>query len=358
MLIVDDSITVRSALSRIVASRPDMEVVGMASSAEVALDQLGKISCDVILLDLEMPGMGGFNALPRLLEAAGDAAVIVVSSLTTRGAEPTVRALAMGAADTWAKPSSGQFDDRYRGALLRRIYELGHPRRKQGGVQNAALGAHRAAAEAQVERAPANATRGGASFTMSVLAIGASTGGIHALSRFFAHYGDNLTAPILVTQHLPGSFMPVFASQVANMARRPAVVASEGMVIEPGRAHIAPGDGHLMVKRQDDKLVIHIGRQSVASGCCPSVDPMLESLAKTVGRSAVAVILSGMGRDGSIGAGTLAQAGGTVLAQDAESCAVYGMPRGVVEAGLASLVAPPEDMAEAIGRRGRVVSWK
>lgn len=337
VMVIDDSITARSALARTIEERRGMTVVATAGSAEVGLELLDDRRVDVILLDLEMPGMGGLKALPSILAKSLGAKVLVVSSLTTAGAEPTLAALAMGAADTLAKPSSGSFGDEYRRELLGKIVALA----RQGGAA--------AAAEAQVlspvRPARASRTRPG------VIAIGASTGGIHALGRFFGALPRTVDTPILVTQHLPNAFMPVFARQISTMSGRPALVAQDGMPLKPGEVLIAPGDGHLMLRETRGEIVVAIGNFLAPSGCCPSVDPMLEAVARHFGAAGLGVVLSGMGRDGSLGARTLSEAGGTLLAQDEDSCAVFGMPRGIVEGGLAAATSPPENLAAFVAQR-------
>lgn len=339
VMVIDDSITARSALARTIEARRDMTVVATAGSAEVGLELLDDRRVDVILLDLEMPGMGGLKALPAILAKAMGAKVLVVSSLTTAGAEPTLAALAMGAADTLAKPSAGNFGEEYRGELLGKITALAR--------HNAVSGAR----DSLSPKSPAARPMRGARAKPGVIAIGASTGGIHALGRFFGSLPHSVTAPILVTQHLPQAFMPVFARQIAAMSGRPALVAEEGMPLKSGTVLIAPGDGHLMLRESKGGLVVTIEDFAAPSGCRPSVDPMLESVARHFGAAGLGVVLSGMGRDGSIGAKVLSDAGGILLAQDEDSCAVFGMPRGIVEAGLAAVTSPPEDLAAFITQR-------
>lgn len=355
VMLIDDSITARSALARTIEARRDMTVVATAGSAEVGLEMLDDKQVDIILLDLEMPGMGGLKALPRILAKARDARVLVVSTLTTAGAEPTLAALAMGAADTLAKPSAGNFGEEYRGELIGKIVALTRDRRRIARREQVpvAENIHQAPAipepedSEQVRARPALRSK----VRPGIIAIGASTGGIHALGRFFGSLPPSVVAPILVTQHLPGAFMPVFARQISTMSGRVARVAAEGMPVNPGEILIAPGDGHLMLRETRDGIVVTIGDFAAPSGCCPSVDPMLESVARHYGAAGLGVVLSGMGRDGSIGARQLSAVGGILLAQDEESCAVFGMPRGIVEAGLSASTRPPEELAEFIARR-------
>ena len=193
---------------------------------------------------------------------------------------------------------------------------------------------------------------------LRLLAIGASTGGIHALGTFFTALPDRIGVPILVTQHLPPAFMTVFARQLSLAAKREAVVAEDGTDLLPDRIVVAPGEAHLLVDEVNGKLVARLLKTKVASGCMPSVDPMLSSAAAVLGCGALGVILTGMGRDGAEGARRLVEAGGLVMAQDEASSAVWGMPRAVADAGLACAILPPEKLARRIASRVEEASCK
>lgn len=336
VMIVDDSLTVRTIFRRMVEGDQQMEVAATASSAERAIAQLNSVPVDVVLLDLEMPGMGGLEALPALLEAGGEAEILVVSSLTDDGAEATMAALSMGAADTMLKPRPGGFTDDYRAQLLGKIRALGgtvEPSEKEH-IEHSKPPSAQATTQ---DRKHAE-----------LVAIGASTGGIHAINVLLRNLPADFRTPILITQHLPASFVPVFARQVEMVSAKRTVIAEEGTEIAPGMIAIATGHGHLVTRRVGDLLVTRTSTKPARSGCMPSVDPMLSSIAEACDGHALAVILSGMGRDGSEGAHELVAAGGTVFAQDAETSAVWGMPGAVAKAGLTRLVAPPEKLSEAI----------
>lgn len=334
VLIVDDSPTVRAVLSRVIAGEADLCVAAEASNAEAALAVLTQAVPDVILLDLDMPGMGGLDAIPQLIELASPARVLVVSSLTVRGAEQTLAALTLGAADTMAKPKPGKFDKDYRATLLRKVRLLGRvAKRARGTVVPPASPALRPHGKEKPE----------------VLAIGASTGGIHALAQLLGTLSRRVNVPILVTQHLPGTFIDAFARQLRQASGRGAEVALEGAALVPGEILIAPGNAHLTVAtRASGRPVIKLQDGPVASGCRPSVDPMFTSCAAVFGGHAMGVVLSGMGRDGVEGAARLVAAGGTILAQDSASSAVWGMPGAVAAAGLASALLPPDQIAERV----------
>jgi len=343
VMIVDDSLTVRTVFSRLVESDPALEVASTASNAERAIAILRDKPVDVILLDLEMPGMGGLEALPTILKTAESAKVLVVSSLTEDGAEHTVAALSMGAADTMLKPRPGEFDETYRTILIEKIKAL-------GGAQKAA--------RREANKPTEIASPSGTAKPPEVIAIGASTGGIHALNILLRGLPPQFDTPLLVTQHLPTNFIPVFARQVEMAAARKTVIAEDGVPIRRGEIAIATGHSHMVIERRGSELIARTATEPAKSGCRPSVDPMLTSLANNLDGRALAVILSGMGKDGCEGAADLVSAGGAVIAQDAESSAVWGMPGAVAKAGLASAVLPPEGLLKEILERSGVAAWK
>lgn len=352
VMIVDDSLTVRTIFKRMVESDGAMEVVGTAASAERAIAQLGSTPADVILLDLEMPGIGGLEALPELLRRAEGGQVLVVSSLTQDGAEHTVSALSMGAADTLLKPRPGGFNEDYRAQLLGKIRALGQrgdiaPAPGEPGEAPLVRGQAASPAPARPGRVLTGATRLSGR-KPEVIAIGASTGGIHALNLLLRRLTPQFDLPILITQHLPPSFIPVFARQVEIACARPAIIADEGTEIRRGEIAIATGHGHMLVRRRGDRLVTRTSCEPARSGCMPSVDPMFASLAEACEGRVLAVVLSGMGRDGLEGAHAIVEAGGTIFAQDPETSAVWGMPGAVAKAGLCSLVGTPEEIGDQL----------
>ncbi|WP_247712194.1 chemotaxis-specific protein-glutamate methyltransferase CheB [Qipengyuania qiaonensis] len=341
VMIVDDSLTVRTVFSRMIKLEHDMSVVATASTAESGIAELAAANPHVMLLDLEMPGMGGIEALPKILEAAPETKVLVISSLTADGAEATVKALSLGAADTMLKPRPGGFNDDYRSNLLGKIRALKGIKPEE---------AARVVATAPLTRSATKAPQ--------VVAIGASTGGIHALNLFLRQVPKNFDLPILITQHLPASFIPVFANQMEMAADRQTVLADEGVEIQRGRIYIAPGHGHMVVRKSAGRHVLGLAYHPVKSGCTPSVDPMFETLAEAFDGHVAGVLLSGMGRDGTEGAQSIVAAGGTVFAQNAETCAVWGMPRAVTELGLAAAVLPPAELADKLIASAGASAWK
>ena len=340
VMLVDDSLTVRTVFSRMLAKEADLSVVATASTAERGLDELRAQAVDVVLLDLEMPGMGGLEALPKILALSPSTKVLVISSLTAEGAEHTVEALRMGAADTMLKPRPGGFNDDYRDQLLGKVRAL-----KGMGVE-------------EVRRASVRPASRRAGKRPQVVAIGASTGGIHALNLFLRKLPKDFELPILITQHLPASFIPVFARQMEVASGRQAILADEGVEIRRGNLVIAPGHGHMVVHRKGTRHVTGLAYHPVKSGCMPSVDPMFETLAEAYDGEVAGVLLSGMGRDGTDGAVSIVNAGGSIYAQDAHSCAVWGMPRAVTEMGLTTAALPPEELAETVLASAGAQAWR
>ena len=331
VLIVDDSAVARAVLARMLNEGGRFAVAGAVANAEAALAFLDSDRVDAIVLDLEMPGLDGYAALPALLAASAGAQVLVVSSACASSAAATLRALECGAADTLVKPGIGNFGGTFARTLEERLLRL--------------LGEPVANDPAPRKPAPGD--------DFDIVAIGASTGGIHALSLLLRELGPTRTQPILITQHLPAAFSPYFAAQVAALASRPCDVAEDRMRIRPGRIVVAPGDAHMTVVPLSDGAAIRLSSRPADSGCLPSVDPMLSSVGAVYGARALAVILSGIGRDGATGAAAIARAGGAIVAQDQPSSVVWGMPGTIVRRGLADAVLDPAAIGALIasGRR-------
>lgn len=333
VLIVDDSAVARAVLTRIIEGSGRFTVAAAVPDAPRALEVLRDTRVSLVLLDLEMPRVHGLAALPDLLAAARGARVLVVSSACEDGASATIEALARGAADTLVKPPSGAAFGRFAEALIGRLERLadsGEPH--------------------EVARVPFASL----AVPAEVIAIGASTGGIHALARLLGALDPAVQTPILVTQHLPLAFSRHLAAQIAVFARRACTVATDGEPLREGTVLVAPGDAHLTCARSGGRVIVRLSHEAQANGCLPSVDPMFSSVAAVFGASALGIVLSGMGRDGSAGAREIRQRGGTVMVQDQASSVIWGMPKAVFSAGHASLVLPPEAIGAALlpSRRG------
>ena len=337
-MLVDDSLVVRSILERIVDQRAGLEVCTSVASAHDALAFLAREPVDVVVLDIEMPGMSGIDALPHILTRAAKARVLILSSNCVEGGPAAIEALALGASDTLAKPGRGSFSGRFAEVLTDRIMSLGNQEDFPAPVP---VGERRAP--------PPVALAVGSDQPIECIAVAASTGGIPAFANFLANLDPRVTAPILLTQHLPDAFMEFYAKQIATMTERMVSVAQAGMTVEKGHIYLAPGDAHLRVVANGRLHQIALDHRVVDNGCCPSADPMLDSVADVYGKGGVAVILSGMGRDGAIGAARLKEAGGTIFAQAPESCVIWGMPGAVAKAGIAAATLNPDAIALMLG---------
>ncbi len=357
VLIVDDSVVARSVLGRMVEGTRRFRVAAAYSDVRAALEYLKTNSVDIILLDIEMPGIDGITALPDVIAAGRGAKVLIVSSSAEQGAAVTVQALALGAADTLVKPGIGAFGGRFAEVLEERLSRLleAHvhalPEPAAQPVQAEPV-YHAYAEPAAVAHHPTYQFPVQAPDNFDLVAIGASTGGIHALSQLLRAIPASFRVPILVTQHLPVSFMSYFATQLAVLGGRPCEVATDRMRIRAGRIIVAPGDAHMRVVRMSEGAAIRLTHEKALSGCMPSVDPMFESVAEVFGARALGVVLSGMGRDGCEGAKDLVEAGAKVFAQDRASSVVWGMPGAVANAGRVSAILPPDEIGRLIARGG------
>ena len=343
VMIVDDSPIARSVLARMISTHRDLSVEALAANAGEALDKLETARIDVVLLDLEMPGTSGFEALPQILERGRGARVLTVSSLCEDRAEATVKALALGAADTLPKPGTGNFGGRFSEVLADRV-------RRIGRAEPASPRFDESDAPILLRPMPVH--------PLGCLALGASTGGLHALAAFLKALPGPIGVPILITQHLPPLFVPFFTRQIEAASGRRATVAEDGDMLLPDQILVAPGEAHLGLGRSGSHRRVRLCHSPASSGCRPSVDPMFWSVAESFGCNGLAVVFSGMGRDGLVGAARLVQSGGAVLVQDRATSAVWGMPRAVAEAGLASAILPPAELAARIAARAGAKPWR
>ncbi|QLC21615.1 chemotaxis-specific protein-glutamate methyltransferase CheB [Parasphingopyxis sp. CP4] len=343
VLIVDDSAVARLIMQRVISETEQFRVGGHAGSAEDALRQLQTKQVDLVVLDIEMPGMNGIEAIPHIIRQSNNTPILIVSSHAREGAESSVRAMAMGASDIALKPSGPDENAKFAETLQRKMIRLTEARRVHP------IAGERVAKRAHVQPVPVK------SFERPIqcLAIGASTGGIHALSQFFKELPRDVAVPIFVTQHLPADFIVYFARQLASISGRKAVPAFDGQLVTGDEIMIAPGDAHLTVEQIDGQLRVIFDHAPAPHGYCPSVDPMLSSVAQVYGEGAIGVVLTGMGRDGALGTAELAKLGGEILVQDPDSSVIWGMPGAVANQGIANLVAPPITIAQHIAERAR-----
>ena len=332
VMICDDSAVIRGAIARILCAGPGIEVVARVANGRAALDALRVHDVDVVVLDIEMPVMDGMTALPLLLSASPGLAVIIASTRTTRGADISLRALRLGAADTMSKPDAetAASDQRFGAELVAKVLGLARLRRSRTAPAPVPAGI-------MLRTPPCLPPR--------LLAIGSSTGGPNALFTLVQALGPDLRVPVVITQHMPAAFTPILARHIDRLGVLACAEAQDGEPILPGRILLAPGARHLLVRKRGTQLVVQLSDGPAEQFCRPAVDPMLRSASAALGGRVLAAILTGMGQDGLAGARQVIQDGGGVVAQDEATSVVWGMPGAVAKAGLACAVLALPQMA-------------
>jgi two-component system, chemotaxis family, protein-glutamate methylesterase/glutaminase len=354
VMIVDDAVVVRGLVSRWLEEE-GFQVVASLRTGRDAVNQIERANPDVVVLDVEMPELDGISALPLLLEKKRDLVVIMASTVTRRNAEVSLRALALGAADYVPKPETNRgitTSPEFRRELIEKIRHLGGRRRGRGSpparvaLRPAGTAAERAAAgPAAIKLRPFSA------LVPRALLIGSSTGGPQALNAVISRIGPIVDAvPVLITQHMPPMFTTILAEHLARSAERPAREAADGEPIRAGTIYVAPGGRHMRVAQHNGAAVIALDDGPLVNFCRPAVDPLFASAARLYGCGALAVILTGMGTDGALGAGDIAAAGGSVIAQDEATSVVWGMPGSAAHAGVCSAVLPLDEIAPRLLR--------
>lgn len=314
--VVDDSSFVRRAITRLLRDEPRLEVVGTAATGEELLAHLAAWRPQVVTLDLAMPGMGGLATLDRLMESR-PTPVIILSTHSGRGAPQTIEALHRGAVDFIDKQRYSLMDfDALRRVLVEKIVE----------VHGAALG-ERSAEE--VQRAPARAARSPVR-RVRLVAVGASTGGPPAIQRILETFREPLPVPVVIAQHMPPGFTRAFADRLNAHLPFPVREAADGEWLDQGTVYVAPAGRHFQIRGPADRLRAEVVRDGGESLYSPSVDRLFGSACRALGGEVIAVLLSGMGRDGARGLLALKQAGAYTIAQDEATCVVYGMPAAAV----------------------------
>ena len=339
VLVVDDSLLLRNALSRALDEDADLEVIGAAKDAYEAREMIKRLAPDVLTLDIEMPGMSGLVFLRNLMRLH-PMPVVMVSTHTTKGAKVTLEALELGAFDVVAKP--------FGGASLN----------VQGYAQEI-IEKVKAAAKAPVRRLAdqrASGALGGAAVSTGgrkladpsrVIAIGASTGGTEAVRVVLDALPSDIPG-VVITQHIPGAFSEQFAQRLNRSSKLQVKEAEDGEPIKPGFAYVAPGNLHLLVTRSGGVLRCTLSDAPPVSKHKPSVDVLFDSVAKAIGDKAVAVLMTGMGKDGAEGLLHLRQAGAVTICQDEKTSVVWGMPGEAVRMGASERIIPLKNIAEEI----------
>jgi two-component system, chemotaxis family, protein-glutamate methylesterase/glutaminase len=345
ILIVDDSAVIRKVLSDGLAGDAALEVVGTAANGRIALSKIPQVHPDLVTLDVEMPEMNGLETLAEIRKIYPKLPVIMFSTLTERGASTTLDALALGASDYVTKPSNtGSLD-----VTLCQLRDQLIPKIKALCEAPPTIHAPAVAPAARVRLAP---PRSAGDFSrIDVLAIGTSTGGPNALADLLPGIPASFPVPIVIVQHMPPLFTRLLAGRLNSGSGLTIREGVAGEILRPGEAWIAPGDFHMTVEKKGVSAVLALNQDQPENFCRPAVDPMFRSVAKVFGASALAVVLTGMGSDGTNGAQHIKEKGGQVLAQDRASSVVWGMPGQIVASGLADATYPLGAMAAEIGRR-------
>jgi two-component system, chemotaxis family, protein-glutamate methylesterase/glutaminase len=342
VMVVDDAVVVRGLVSRWIEEEPGLVLAASVRTGRDAVCQMERAHPDVVVLDVDMPELDGISALPLLLEKNRDLVVIMASTLTRRNAEVSLRALSLGAADYIPKPETNHgitTSATFRRELIDKIRQLGGQRRRRDGPALRAV-------EPAVAAPPSIKLRPFTALVPRVLVIGSSTGGPQALAQVVARLGPIVERiPVLITQHMPPTFTTILAEHLARASARPAYEPAHGEPIHPGTLYLAPGGKHMRVARRNAVPVIAIDEGPLVNFCRPAVDPLFSSVAQVWGSATLAVILTGMGSDGTQGAADIVAAGGSVIAQDEASSVVWGMPGSVAHAGWCSAVLPLDQIA-------------
>jgi len=351
VMLVEDSAVVRGMVRKWLEGIPDVVVVSSADNGQKAIDMVGSTRPDIIILDIEMPVMDGLTALPGILRNAPQAKVIISSTLSRKNAEVTLKAMSLGASDYITKPSfardGNDAREMFKQDLVRKVTGLAqspkHVRSSSEGSSSSWAAIPAADTAFKFRKASAIVPR--------VLVLGASTGGPAALTRVFEdlkpRFGD---VPVLVAQHMPPTFTALLGEKLARLSGLSGGEGVRDEPVVPGRLYVAPGGMHMRVTRKNNEIVIALDDGPPINHCRPAVDPLFESISKHYGNSALAAVLTGMGSDGAKGAAAIANAGGSVFAQDEASSVVWGMPGATAAAGACVALVELEKMGEKLGR--------
>lgn len=350
VLIVDDSAFMRNAISSMLSSDPEITIVGTAKDGLEAIDKVNQLKPDIVTMDVEMPRMDGLTALKNIMEK-NPIPVIMVSSLTVEGAKVTLEALELGAVDFIPKNLSDLSINivKIKELLIEKIKYIGEKGipRKILKTQGKPLQPKTFEPPKPIITPPSSRSIGDRK--VGIVAIGTSTGGPKALQSIIPNLPKDFPVPIIIAQHMPPNFTGPFADRLNQLSQIHVKEAQEGETIKAGTAYIAPGRGHMRLKRPKGlETVVNISENKEEYIYRPSVDAMMLSVAELFPGRALGVILTGMGNDGQKGLMALKKTGGRIFAQNEETCVVYGMPKAVVDVGIADKILSLEEIAGEI----------
>jgi two-component system chemotaxis response regulator CheB len=340
VIVVDDSALIRKLLAEIINSQPDMMTIGTAPDPLVAREMIRELNPDVLTLDVEMPKMDGLDFLERLMRLR-PMPVVMVSSLTERGSDATLRALELGAIDYVSKPKLD---------IVHGIKEYAEEIAEKIRTAAAAKPRMRPAAPSVPGARPVQSLSNRIVSTEKLIIVGASTGGTEAIKEFLIDMPSDCPG-ILITQHMPEAFTKSFAARLDSLCRISVKEAEDNERVLPGHAYVAPGNWHLLLRRSGANYMTQLSDGETVNRHRPSVDVLFRSAAEHAGKNAVGVILTGMGKDGALGMLAMKQAGAYNFAQDEASCVVFGMPKEAIAAGGADEVLPLGEIARGVIRQ-------
>ncbi len=337
VLIVDDSPFMRTLLRDILESQPEITVAGTAKNGVEAISKTKELQPDIVTLDVEMPEMNGIEAL-RIIMKENPLPVIMLSSYTREGADITLRALELGAVDYIFKPSQLVDMDiqSLKESLITKIIGL-----KNSNILRTENLIYRKSPEITFTESILNNIQ-------CIIGVGASTGGPSALKQFLISFPKNIPASILIVQHMPPNFTSSLARRLDSLCEINVKEGQKGEIMKPGCAYIAPGDYHMIVYEQGSNYRINLNTNEPVYGHRPSVDVLMNSICKLNLENKVGVIMTGMGRDGSVGLKKLKDKNGYIIAQNEETCVVYGMPKAAIEIGAVDKVLPLQEISYEI----------
>jgi two-component system chemotaxis response regulator CheB len=347
VVVVDDSAFMRKSLSLMLESSEEIKVVATARDGEEGYNLDKKFRPDIVTLDIEMPKMDGLTALKKIM-ADCPTAVIMISSISTEGAEATLKAMEYGAVDFIPKDLSYVNVDiiKKKEELIRKVKEIVRQRLFQDRIRKLQI----------TNKTAGTASTPSRNFSLpkinyQAVALGISTGGPMSLQKVLPILSDKIRIPIFIVQHMPPKFTKSLAERLNGLSAILVKEAEHDEIVKSGVAYIAPGGFHMGVKKNGSGFAaISISEQPATTLHRPSVDVMINSVLNIYGKSTLGVIMTGMGKDGLEGISKLKSLGGYSIAQNEETCVVYGMPRSVVEAGFADAILPLEEIAPAINK--------
>ncbi len=348
-MVVDDSVVIRGLISRWIGSEPDMVVAASLRTGLDAVNQIERVNPDIAVLDIEMPELDGISALPLLLAKKRNLIIIMASTLTRRNAEISFKALSLGASDYIPKPESTReatAAETFRHDLVQKIRHLGAKVRRAVPASASpplapALDRSREPLPRASVAQPQLLLRGFSTQAPRALLIGSSTGGPQALMTLVGEIGPVIDRfPVLITQHMPPTFTTILAEHLARSSHRPAREAVDGEIVKAGQIYLAQGGRHMRVARHGADVVIALDDGPPVNFCKPAVDPLFTSAVDVWQGGVLAVVLTGMGSDGTRGGKQIVAAGGSVIAQDEASSVVWGMPGAAAHAGICAAVLP------------------